>query len=228
MNTIAKSILQALLSLLCCPIMTYAIIPFNKCPQRCVSNKSIISIVQGDITKQKDLDAIVNAANFQYLPHPGGIAAAIKKAAGLQWDAEWKKATTQSSFGDGLHQTRAILTNAHDLKKNNNVSYIINAVGPQGTDPYWREKLKKTYTDALMVAHENKLTSIAFPAISTGIFAQDASGKTVITQDIAATIAIKTTEEFLKNHPTSSLQDIRFVVWDEAQVTAYSQAYDCK
>ncbi|HEV2601228.1 MAG TPA: macro domain-containing protein [Candidatus Babeliales bacterium] len=223
MNTLSKSILPSLVITLCYFSSAYSILPFNTCPQTGEPNKSIISIAQGDITKQKDIDAIVNAANFKYLTHPGGIAAAVKKAAGPSWDAEWKQATTNPKFGDKKDQKRAILTSAHNLT-GNNIKYILNAVGPQGTERDWQSKLKKTYTDALMVAHENNLTSIAFPAISTGIFAQDASGKTVITPEIAANTAVEATQEFLKAHPKTPLQKISFVVWDAAAFAAYTAA----
>lgn len=158
-----------------------------------------IVVKQGNITQEKDIDAIVNAANFD-LAHGGGVAGVLRKA-----DPEWnnycaKQIETfkKDGFKDG--GIRAVITPTFELKKRK-VQYIINAVGPEGNDPQWEAKLKKTYLDALDVSNGNGIKNIVFPPISTGIFAKNSKGKVVITPSKAAKIAISATSEFLQNNP---------------------------
>jgi len=160
-----------------------------------------IVVKQGNITQEKDVDAIVNAANFN-LAHGGGVAGVLRKA-----DPEWNEYCAKKienfkkdGFKDG--GIRAVITPAFELKKRNGIQYIVNAVGPEGNDPQWETKLKQTYLDAFTVANEHGIKNIVFPPISTGIFAKNSKGKVVITPSKAAKITISAVKEFLqKNQP---------------------------
>ena len=118
---------------------------------------SILELVQIDITELAT-DAIVNAANVQ-LVLGGGVAAAIRrKAVLLSRQNVIKKAPT--------YVGGAVITTGGNLK----AGYVIHAVGPRMGEGQEDAKLKSATLNALKTAEENQLKSIAFPAISTGIF----------------------------------------------------------
>ena len=121
----------------------------------------IIELIKGDITKM-NTDAIVNAAN-EHLAHGGGVAGAISRAGGRDIQNEsndWIKK-------HGLVKTgSAAITSAGNLA----AKYIIHAVGPIMGSGDEDEKLKKATLSSLELADRYQLQSIAFPAISTGIF----------------------------------------------------------
>ncbi|MBD3198198.1 MAG: O-acetyl-ADP-ribose deacetylase [Candidatus Lokiarchaeota archaeon] len=118
---------------------------------------SLIKLVQGDITEQ-DVDVIVNAANSQ-LVMGGGVAGAIRRKGGANIQ---KEASEKAPISVG----EAVITNGGNLKAN----YVIHAVGPRMGEGNEDEKLKNATLSSLKVMDENNLQSIAFPAISTGIF----------------------------------------------------------
>ncbi|NIP25996.1 MAG: O-acetyl-ADP-ribose deacetylase [Phycisphaerae bacterium] len=103
-------------------------------------------------------DAIVNAANAQ-LVLGGGVAGAIRKKGGPKIQQECNK--IGGTFVGG-----AVITTGGNLK----AKYVIHAVGPRMGEGNEDEKLKNATLNSLKVADENNLKSIAFPAISTGIF----------------------------------------------------------
>ncbi len=114
---------------------------------------------KGDITKQEDCEAIVNAANAQ-LETGGGVAGAINRAAG---PGLAKEARPLAPIKPG----EAVITGAHRLPN----KYVIHCLGPvYGRDQPEKELLAECYSNALKLAEENGITSIAFPAISTGVF----------------------------------------------------------
>jgi O-acetyl-ADP-ribose deacetylase (regulator of RNase III) len=118
-----------------------------------------IEIVQGDITKQPDIDAIVNAANA-YLTAGGGVSGAIHRAAGPKLEKECKKYAP-------IKVGQAVITKGYNLPN----KYVIHCLGPRyGIDKPEDKLLADCYINALKLAEENKISSIAFPAISTGIF----------------------------------------------------------
>ena len=118
-----------------------------------------IEIVQGDITKQSDIDAIVNAANA-YLIAGGGVSGAIHRAAGPELEKECKKYAP-------IKVGQAVITKGYNLPN----KYVIHCLGPRyGIDKPEDKLLADCYINVIKLAEENKISSIAFPAISTGIF----------------------------------------------------------
>lgn len=107
-------------------------------------------------------DAIVNPANGG-LSHGGGLAAAIALAAGETMEQECDEIIRKMGR---VPQTHAVLTAAGRLP----YKYIIHAVGPRMGDGEEYDKLKTTIINVMQLALDTKLTSVAFPAISTGIF----------------------------------------------------------
>lgn len=116
-----------------------------------------ITLLQGDITEQAT-DAIVNPAN-EFLQHGGGVAFAIVSKGGFEIQKESNK------IGHTPVGT-AVITSAGKLK----AKHIIHAVGPKMGEGQEDEKLASATLNSLKLARENNLKSIAFPAISTGIF----------------------------------------------------------
>ena len=121
--------------------------------------KTKITIIQGDITSLK-VDAIVNAANRTLLGG-GGVDGAIHKAAGPKLLEECKKL-------NDCETGEAKITEGYNLK----VKYIIHAVGPKyGKEHEQEEKLLVScYRNILNLAKKYNIKTIAFPAISTGVY----------------------------------------------------------
>ncbi|MCK4291725.1 MAG: macro domain-containing protein [Planctomycetes bacterium] len=117
----------------------------------------VLELVEGDITEM-ETDAIVNAANAQ-LVLGGGVAGAIRRKGGPAIQAECKK--IGGTFVGG-----AVITGGGNLK----AKYVIHAVGPRMGEGNEDEKLTNATLNSLKLADDNKLKSISFPAISTGIF----------------------------------------------------------
>ncbi|MDH5401537.1 MAG: macro domain-containing protein [Candidatus Heimdallarchaeota archaeon] len=134
-------------------------------------NNITLLLKQGDITKETT-DAIVNAANEQ-LYHLGGVAAAIAQAAGEQF---WIESNTIKHVPTG---SSAVTTGGNLPAK-----YVIHGVGPiwKGGNEKEEELLTSVIQDCLIKADTLQLISIAFPAISTGIYGYplDLAAKTII------------------------------------------------
>jgi O-acetyl-ADP-ribose deacetylase (regulator of RNase III) len=127
------------------------------------SDGKIVSIERGDITVQK-VDAIVNAANPR-LAGGGGVDGAIHRAAGPQLPQACRKIIEVSGY---LPTGEAVTTSGFNL----NATYIIHTVGPvwHGGNNNEPELLKSSYTSSLREAAEKKCSTIAFPAISCGVY----------------------------------------------------------
>ena len=118
-----------------------------------------IELRQGDIANQADCEAVVNAANAQ-LETGGGVAGAIHRAAG---HGLAKEAEPLGPIKPG----EAVITGAHNLPND----YVIHCLGPiYGQDKPENKLLANCYSHALDLAEQKQISSLAFPAISTGIF----------------------------------------------------------
>ncbi len=120
-------------------------------------NKSVLELIEGDITEM-ETGAIVNAAN-SHLKHGGGVAGAIVRKGG-------RVIQDESDRIGYCPVGQAVITGAGSLK----AGYVIHAVGPRMGEGDEDEKLRSATLHSLQLANENHLQSIAFPAISTGIF----------------------------------------------------------
>src|SRR5919197_2212848 len=123
-----------------------------------------IILVQGDITEQ-DVDAVVNAANST-LMGGGGVDGAIHRKGGPAILEECKKVRAEQ-HPDGLPTGKAVATTAGELK----AEWVIHTVGPVFAKSEDRsELLASCYTESLRVADDPGAETVAFPAISTGVF----------------------------------------------------------
>jgi O-acetyl-ADP-ribose deacetylase (regulator of RNase III) len=165
--------------------------------------KSTLEVVQGDITQQ-ETEAIGNAANSA-LAGGGGVDGAIHRAGGPSLMAELRAKYKGCPTGS------AVITSAGNLK----AKYVIHAVGPRysgsSKDP---EFLSNAYRKSLELCTQNKISSVAFPSISTGIYGYPV--------EEASRIALKTVIDYLKNHPEIKL--VQFVLFDSNTNRVYEEA----
>lgn len=162
-----------------------------------------IEVVQGDVTSQDDVDAVVNAANAR-LESGGGVAGAIHGAAGPGLVEE---ARPLGPIGPG----EAVITGGHDLPNR----YVIHALGPvYGQDRPEDELLANCYRNSLALAEEQEIGSIAFPAISTGIFGYPL--------EEAAEVALRAVIE--KAERLQNVRLVRFVLFGEEELEVYKRA----
>jgi len=171
-------------------------------------NKTKVSMIQGDITKQAT-DAIVNAANSS-LMGGGGVDGAIHRAGGPAILEECKEIVGRQGR---LPTGRAVITTGGNLK----ARYVIHTVGPiwHGGSGDEAELLRSAYRECLKLASENKLISISFPSISTGAYGYPV--------DEAAKIAVTTVVSFLKEQATS-LKEVVLVLFDSRTCQSYCSA----
>ena len=167
----------------------------------------IINLIQGDITTQ-DTDAIVNAANSS-LAGGGGVDGAIHRAGGpviLEECQQWVSANGKLPTG------QAMITTAGNMP----TKYVIHTVGPvwHGGSKNEPQLLANAWHNSLSLVTKKELKTISFPSISTGVYR--------FPIDLAAEIAIKTCKDFLKSN---ILDEIRIVLFSEADLTTYKQAY---
>lgn len=162
-----------------------------------------IELTRGNIVKQPDMEAVVNAANAQ-LRTGGGVAGAIHSAAGPGLTEETRPLAP-------IQPGEAVLTGGHELPN----AHVIHVLGPvYGRDEPSDELLRAGYENALERAEENDVASVAFPALSTGAFG--------FPLEPAARIAVETV---VNAAPTlDSVEHIRFVLFDEEALDAHEQA----
>lgn len=168
-----------------------------------------LTLLQGDITQEK-VDAIVNAANEKLL-HGGGVAALIVRAGGRVIQEE--SAAWFNEHGPVSHAEPAY-TSAGSLP----ARYIIHAVGPTWGSLDEEEKLSQAIHGSLNLAAKLELESIAFPAISTGIFGFPVR--------LAAQVILQAFHIHFKEPTSSSLNDIRLVVYDLRTTDIFSEVWD--
>jgi O-acetyl-ADP-ribose deacetylase (regulator of RNase III) len=153
-----------------------------------------VECVRGDITSQEDVTAIVNAANAE-LRSGGGVAGAIHRAAGPGLAQEARPLAP-------IKPGEAVITGGHDLPNR----YVIHTLGPvYGRDRPEAELLAGSYRNSLALAEEKGIDSVAFPAISTGVFGYPV--------EQAAKVALRTVVEKAEN--LRSVRLIRFVLFGE-------------
>lgn len=162
-----------------------------------------VNVVQGDITRAQ-VDAIVNAANTT-LMGGGGVDGAIHRAAGPGLYLACRKF-------NGCSTGEARITSGFNLP----ARYIIHTPGPiwHGGDGDERQLLANSYRNSLRLAEENGCRTVAFPSISTGVYA--------FPLELAAPIALTTIRDFLD---TAEVVDtVTMVCYDPRTLAAYRQA----
>lgn len=167
--------------------------------------KQRVDVIQGDITQQ-NVDAIVNAANESLLGG-GGVDGAIHRAAGPQLLEECRKL-------NGCQTGQAKITQGYNLR----AKWIIHTVGPvwQGGQHHEDELLAKCYHSSLALAVQHSVRTIAFPAISTGVYA--------FPLDRATQIAVTEVKNFLTQ--SDSIEQVSFVCFGKATYQCYLDAID--
>jgi len=172
-------------------------------------SQQVLSLIKGDLTLQK-VDVIVNASNAR-LRHGGGVALLILRRGGSVIDEE-SKAWLQE-HGPVSHSQPAY-TSGGDL----DCRYIIHAVGPVWGRGNEDDKLKVAIEGSLKLAEELSLESIAFSAISTGIFG--------FPKLRAASVFYEVFKDYFKQNPQSQLVDVRMVVFDEGTCEAFAKTWE--
>ena len=166
----------------------------------------------GDITKEA-VDAIVNAANSSLLGG-GGVDGAIHRAGGPEILKECKE-IRRVQYPDGLPTGQAVMTIAGRMP----AKHVIHTVGPVygrgGKDK--AEFLAACYHNSLTLAADKRLKTIAFPAISTGIYGYP--------MDEAAQVSSRAIQKFLSSN--SSLQEVRLVFFssNDAQIFLQNHSF---
>lgn len=179
--------------------------PNRVLPVRAKTHQTLLELHQGDITEQ-DTDAIVNAANAALIPG-GGVDGAINRAAGPQLGA------AMAALG-GCPTGDARITPGYNLK----ARYVIHAVGPiyhQAREAA-PELLASAHRRSLELAVENGLQSIAFPAISTGVYGYPVG--------LAAPVALETCYRFVRGQEQIRL--VRFVLFSGDALEAFAIVLD--
>ncbi len=179
--------------------------------ERTLSTGQTLQIVEGDITEE-EVDAIVNAANKR-LQHGGGVAWAISKRGGSVIQKE----------SDEWIRTKGTVGHAHPAWTSGGAlpaKYVIHAVGPvwdegHGTDTGDEEDVKLTdaVSGSLRVADELGLKSVAFPAISTGIYG--------FPKERAARVILGAIERYFKEDASSGIKVIKLVLFDQPTVDTF-------
>lgn len=165
---------------------------------------SVLRTIKGDITKIKEVEAIVNAANTSLLGG-GGVDGAIHRGAGPKLLEECR------TLG-GCKTGQAKITKAYNLP----CDFVIHTVGPiwRGGKNYEDEMLSDCYKNSMQIALEKGIKTIAFPSISTGVYG--------FPVDRAAKIAVQTVQNFLKEHE-GSFELVEWVLFDPHTASVYQQ-----
>ena len=164
-----------------------------------------ILLVRGDITEQ-DADAIVNAANSS-LMGGGGVDGAIHRRGGPAILEECKRIRAEH-YPDGLPTGHAVATTAGDLP----ARWVIHTVGPVYAKSEDRSHLLAScHTQSLNVADELGARTVAFPAISTGVYGYPV--------EEAAPVAIESIQS-----TDTAVEEVRFILFDQASYDAFDRA----
>ncbi len=160
---------------------------------------------QGDIARQPDIDAVVNAANAQLRPG-GGVAGALHRAAGPELDRACRPLAP-------IAPGQAVITEAFALPNR----HVIHCLGPvYGRDRPEEPLLADCYRHALEIAEQHGLSSIAFPALSAGAFGYPL--------EEAARVALTTVRETLPR--CAGIERVRFVLFDAASAELFQRTLE--
>lgn len=168
-------------------------------------NNITLKLVLGDIT-ERDVDAIVNAAN-ERLQHGGGVAGAIVRKGG-------KIIQEESDRIGYVPVGNAVITSGGNLK----ARYVIHTVGPRMGEGDEDNKLKNAVVNTLKLASDKGLQSISMPAISSGIFG--------FPKDRCAEILVNETVRFLQQNPETSLKVVEFCIFGEDTLRYFKEEFD--
>ncbi len=164
-----------------------------------------IECTVGDIAAQEDITAVVNAANAQ-LRIGGGVAGALHRAAGPGLEEECRPLAP-------IKPGEAVITGAHNLPNR----YVIHTLGPVfGVDKPEDKLLADCYRNALQLAEDSNIDSVAFPSISTGAFGYPIKD--------AAMVAFETIKKILPGLKSVNL--IRFVLYDDGARIVHEQSME--
>jgi O-acetyl-ADP-ribose deacetylase (regulator of RNase III) len=171
--------------------------------------KHRIELAQGDITQQA-VDAIVNAANSA-LAGGGGVDGAIHRAGGPHLMAE-----TRRLYPDGCATGNAVATTAGNLP----AQFVFHAVGPvwHGGHRGEADLLRSCYRRCLELARDHQCQSIAFPAISTGVYGYPI--------DLAAMESLREIRQFLAEHQHLDALTVRVVLFDAGAYAAFARVLE--
>ncbi|MFG2770944.1 O-acetyl-ADP-ribose deacetylase [Streptomyces sp. NPDC048350] len=170
-----------------------------------MSTEPTLVLVRGDITEQQ-VDAIVNAANSSLLGG-GGVDGAIHRRGGPAILEECRKLRA-GHYGGGMRTGQAVATTAGRL----DARWVIHTVGPVWSREEDRsEQLASCYRESLRVADELDARTVAFPAISTGIYGWP--------MDDGARIAVETVRA-----AATAVEEVRFVLFDATAYAAFKSA----
>ncbi|KOG43056.1 O-acetyl-ADP-ribose deacetylase [Streptomyces resistomycificus] len=162
-----------------------------------------ITLVQGDITRRR-VDAIVNAANSSLLGG-SGVDGAIHRRGGPAILEDCRRLRA-SHYGKGLPTGKAVATTAGEL----DARWVIHTVGPRySTEEDRSELLASCYRESLRIADELGARTVAFPAVSTGVYGWP--------MDDAARIAVRTVRE-----ARTAVEEVTFVLFDERAYEAFA------
>jgi O-acetyl-ADP-ribose deacetylase (regulator of RNase III) len=161
-----------------------------------------IECIKGNIAAQRDMTAVVNAANAQLRPG-GGVAGALHRAAGPGLEEECRPLAP-------IKPGEAVITGGHKLSNR----YVIHCLGPvYGIDSPEEILLANCYRNALRLADQHRIDSIAFPAISTGAFGYPL--------EEATQVVFNTLKELLPE--LTYVKHIRFVLYDQSILSVYEK-----
>ncbi len=164
-----------------------------------------LRLVSADLT-ERDVDAIVNAANSR-LQHGGGVAGAIVRKGGRVIQDESDRIGYVPVGG-------AAVTTGGKLK----ARYVIHAVGPRMGEGDEDAKLKNAINSVLALSSEEKLKSISIPAISAGIFG--------FPKDRCARILVREAVTFLKSRPQCPLELVEFCIFDQEAFVFFESEFN--
>ena len=186
-----------------------------------LGNNKVIKLVNGDIT-ERNVDAIVNAAN-SYLKHGGGVAAAIVRKGGRIIQEESDKIIAKTGI---VSVGSAVSTTAGKLP----CKAVIHTVGPRMSEGNEDYKLRKAVRSSLLLASERGFRSISIPAISSGIFG--------FPKDRCAKILVEESKTFLQgnnnddyrnsnnNNTIATLDIIEFCIFDNETLDWFKNQFD--